>query len=270
MAYSSVSQEAAEAAARDASAAAALQWCVDHLLVFHSTQMASYTATCPEGTTGDPYAAIRSFRATSTISQDDARDKALAAAQALAQEAAEAGITCVAITTYYASRDATAFCQPGYTGDPQTRTGTATSTVSQDDADTQATILAQQLAAAALSCTQVTYTATASATVYCPDGYTGTPSTASATATSTDSADDAYTQAYSQALTAATAALSCTGVTYTGAASYTASCPPGYTGDSVTRMASATSTISQAYADNDALAAAMSLANADLNCTPEE
>jgi len=69
----------------------AIECCFDERYIWTSTQ--SYTATCPEGTTGDPYTATAT--AESTISQAAADALALAAAQA----EAEAEIECTLIPT---------------------------------------------------------------------------------------------------------------------------------------------------------------------------
>jgi hypothetical protein len=179
-------------------------------------------------------------------------------------------------TVYNGSGTFTASCGGGYTGGSSTATATATSTISQADANNKAAALAQQMAIAALKCTAIpppstTYTSTKSFTAHCDAGSTGADVVKSATATSTVSQADADSKALQQATVAATAALNCTAVpqngTFTATKTYTATCPPGYTGVEVTRTATATSTISQADADYQALSAAATQANVARRCS---
>lgn len=98
-------------------------------------------------TTSAPTQVCRTSSATSTISQADADTKAYDAALALAQ----AELSC--ITLYTATESYTAQCEAGSYGTGVTRSATATSTVSQEDAENQARVKAQALAEAALDCT---------------------------------------------------------------------------------------------------------------------
>lgn len=94
----------------------------------------------------------KSATASSTISQQDAINKATAAASAAAYAAlAYAGCAVV----YTSNESATATCPCGTLGNPNsvTASATATSFVSQNDANTQATGAATALAAAQLICT---------------------------------------------------------------------------------------------------------------------
>jgi hypothetical protein len=86
--------------------------------------------------------------ATSNISQADADAQALAQATA----AAQALLNCE--TVYTSTQQYTAHCAVGTFGQDQTRSATATSLVSQHDADLQALAAAQAAAEAALDCTQ--------------------------------------------------------------------------------------------------------------------
>lgn len=92
--------------------------------------------------------------------------------------------------------------------------------------------------------------------------------TETATVTSTISQLDADTKATAQAQAAATAALSQTGcaTVYTSTQSYTAQCPVGSLGTTVTKSATATSYVSQHDADAQALTAAQAAATAALVC----
>lgn len=95
-----------------------------------------------------------------------------------------------------------------------TESGTATSTISQSDADNKALTAATNAAYAALAyagCV-VTYTATESASASCACGTLGMPNTqtASASYTSFISTSDAVMKANAAAAAAATAALNCT------------------------------------------------------------
>jgi len=86
-----------------------------------------------------------------------------------------------------------------------------------------------------------------------------------ATATSFVSQADADAKATAAALAQAQAALNCL-TQYTSTQQYTAQCPAGSFGSSVTKSATATSLISQQDADNRALTSAQSAANAELVC----
>ncbi len=233
---------------------------------FSSTR--SYTARCPAGQTGP--AISRTSTQTSTLSQVDADNKALADATAQAN----AALVCTVIpVTYSSTKSYTATCQTGYTGNAVTRTSTKTSTVSQTDADNLALADATSAANSALVCTPVaatTYSSTKAYTATCPSGSTGNPVTRTATRTSTNSQAEADSLALSDATAAAQAALVCTvsPTSFTSTRSYTASCGSGTTGSPVTRSSTKTSTVSQADADNLALSDATAQANAALVCTP--
>lgn len=109
--------------------------------LFKSCQ--SYTATCADGGEGEPV--TKTARAYSATSQADADAKALAAAQA----EAEAELVCL----WTATESYTAECPEGETGDPVTKTVTATSNISLADAEEKALFAAQEEAEAALVCT---------------------------------------------------------------------------------------------------------------------
>jgi hypothetical protein len=117
-------------------------------------------------------------------------------------------------TIYNGSATFTANCPTGYSGLPQTATATATSTVSQVDANNKAATLAQQKASAALTCTSatITYSSTKTYTAHCSEGYIGAAVSRSATKTSTVSQADADTKALAQATIDANAALVCDAV----------------------------------------------------------
>lgn len=112
------------------------------------------------------------------------------------------------------------------------------------------------------------WTSTQTAVATCPEG-TIAVGASSATATRSDtsyiSQADADAKAYAKALQAATALLTCQ-VVYTSTRQYTATCPAGTTGASVTRSATATSQVSQNDADTLAYNAAKADAEAALVC----
>ncbi|RSK24192.1 DUF5977 domain-containing protein [Hymenobacter metallilatus] len=118
------------------------------------TATKSATATCPTGKTGAPV--TRTATKTSFLSQEEA--DGLAYQAALAE--ATAALVCTVVpaaapVTYSATKDYTAVCgtdKPGV-GASVTRTGTASSTQHQADADTKAWQSAKALAVAALVCT---------------------------------------------------------------------------------------------------------------------
>lgn len=110
------------------------------------TATEQFTATCPAGTLGNPNSITKSATYTSLISQLDAEQKALARAQALAEDA----LTC--LTAYTSTQEATADCPVGTTGDSVTKTASYTSVISQEDADAQAYALALAAAEAELEC----------------------------------------------------------------------------------------------------------------------
>jgi hypothetical protein len=97
-----------------------------------------------------------------------------------------------------------------YLGAPETQcaSASATSYVSQQDADNQATAAAQSAATELLNCTAA-YTSTQSYTAQCPNGTLGNPITKSVTRTSLISQADADSQALQAAQAAAEAELSC-------------------------------------------------------------
>lgn len=181
-------------------------------------------------------------------------------------------------TTYTATKSFTASCGSGLVGNPVTKTATRTSTVSQADADTQATNAATTQAQGALVCTTpvTTYQAVSQSYTTTSGDYTtkcgsgsGTPVTrTSTTGTSTISQADANSKALADAKSQAIAAIVCQVTTYSSTQSYTATCGSGTTGSPVTRSSTKTSTVSQAQADSLALQDATSQANAALVCTP--
>lgn len=101
------------------------------------------------------------------------------------------------------------------------------------------------------------------------DSFYGLPSTSiceSATRTSTVSQAEADALALADATEAAEARLNCLPI-FTATESALAVCPVGQYGNSVTRSATRTSTVSQADAVNLAQAAAQALADSELDCT---
>lgn len=108
--------------------------------------------------------------------------------------------------TYTSEQTCTKICLEG-SGPAVSRTASATSLVSQTDADNEAMALACAEAEAALVCT---WTATKTCTATCPPDEVGNPVTKEATYTSTISQEDADTQAEAAACAAAAAELVCT------------------------------------------------------------
>lgn len=101
-----------------------------------------------------PVPVCRTASATSTISQQDADNKAYASALAQAQ----AALNCQSLFT--STQQYTATCPLGTMGNPNsvTMSATETSYISQDDADAKALAAAQAAAIAALDCTASTNT----------------------------------------------------------------------------------------------------------------
>jgi len=175
----------------------------------------------------------------------------------------------------------TANCQAGSTGNPVTITisaGLVASAISQADADAKALAQAQTQAQAQLNCNTppTTYTnAAQSYTAVCagngiapnPDGTPQTVNIPAGQFTSTISQAEADAQALAAAQAQAQSLLSCT--FWNSAQTYTAVCPAGQTGASVTKTVAAhtfSSTLSQADADAQALNSATLQANAALVC----
>jgi hypothetical protein len=148
---------------------------------------------------------------------------------------------------------------------------TKSSTISLSDAQNKALTEAATIAASNLTCdlsSVATFTATASYTTTCSDGFSGTY-TATVTRTSTISQADADTKAQAAAKTEAEANLVCSEITtYSATASYTTICPYGTEGSSYTATVTRTSTISQADAASKAQSAAQTEAEANIVCTP--
>lgn len=105
-------------------------------------------------TTATPQQVCATATATSTVSQQDADNKATAAAFA----AAQAQLNCQAV--FSSTQQYTATCAVGTEGNPNsvTRSATATSLISQADADAKALAASQAAAEAALDCTASTNT----------------------------------------------------------------------------------------------------------------
>lgn len=172
-ASSAISQEAADDLAYSLAYAQALDIATNMLGCseresFTSTQTASYTATCPEGLMGEPSQATVQYTFTSYISQQDADETALSAAQSIAQTQAEAGLVCVP-AFYTSTQEVTLTCPEGTFGDPSVGVGYGESTVSQQDADEQALAAAQANAESGLVCTPL-FSSTQSYTVQCEGG----------------------------------------------------------------------------------------------------
>lgn len=144
--------------------------------------------------------------ASSELSQQDADNKATAAATA----EAEAQLNC--LPSWTATEQFTATCPEGTLGVPNSITKSATyvSLISQLDAEQKAQAAAQVLAEAALTCLTA-YESTQEATAECPLDTTGDPVTKTASYTSVISQEDADEQAYALALAAAEAELECVG-----------------------------------------------------------
>lgn len=218
------------------------------------------------------------------ISYDEARAKLIEECRAenAVRDAADSvnsrarGASQVVPTFANNAQTATAQCPAGQTGKAVSYTvpaGTILVYTNQADADAQALSLALQTAGQQLSCAAppVTYYNTAqSFTATCLGG-TGNPVTVNIPAnayTSTLSQADANQRALNAAQAAAQSALVCS---FTNTAqSYTATCPVGTTGSAVTvniPAGSYTSTVSQADANAQALAAATLQANQQLACS---
>jgi hypothetical protein len=144
--------------------------------LYYNDEDKSFTATCPDGATGDP-STVTIYAGTvgSNISISDANNKA--AIQAKSQ--AEARLVCTATPTLYWNTVAGFFvatCQketgaPDPTGSPSTGSkaiGTVSSTENVEDANTQAQAQAIEEAQDGLSCTF--YNRAVTGTKACPDG----------------------------------------------------------------------------------------------------
>lgn len=126
----------------------------------------------------------------------------MAGLQALIQGA---GCPCEAVRTYESTQSYTASCVTGQ-GPAITKTASATSSISQTDADDKALSQAKAEAEAELICS---WTSTQEATAMCPQGTPGLPVTRSATYVSTISQADADANALAMAQSLANAALVC-------------------------------------------------------------
>lgn len=261
--FSTVSYMEAYSIALAAATLAANEWCVDNTVTYVSTQSATRTVECPDGTCGDPSEATAEGTAYSTVSQEDADDQATAQAIINAQAQAALGLDC-SHTPFTASRTVTVNCPSGTSGSPSTFSATVTRCV-ESDAITEAEAEALAGAEAGLSCTEIVYTSTQSATASCPEGYTGNPVTATATRESSVSQEDADSLASDDAAAAAAALLVCNPVVYYGTAVANFTC---WDESVKTGYGTGTSTVSQMQADADALADAE--ANAQSQCPPEE
>lgn len=187
-------------------------------LFYNDEQSAS--ASCPAGQIGSPVSyTVLAGTVASTFSKADANQKALDEAQ----RQATARLDCVSQATIYTNdaQTATVVCQaeegaPPPEGVPVTKTvaaGTVTSTISKADANAQALALAQQEAAAELSC--LYWNAFQEYEAHCAGGDgNGSPvtkNTPAHTFSSTVSQSDADAQALNDAKTRAEAALVCSG-----------------------------------------------------------
>lgn len=193
----------------------------------------------------------------------------------------------VGITLFYNTKQtATAVCPSGTTGDSVVVTveaGTIASSVSQDDANSKAMAQAHADAQAQLNCVaplQVYYNTIQSYTARCrlidptpagtpePDGANVTVTKPAGTYSSTISQANANAKALAAATEEAEAQLVCTW--WNAAQSYTASCPLGESGASVTKTVAArthSSTISLDLANAAALNDAKGQAEEALVCT---
>jgi hypothetical protein len=145
----------------------------------------SFTASCPTGKYGTPCTATATR--SSKVSQEDAVNLAKNAAEA----EAEASVVCTDTENgkYYSTKTATATCPDGTEGASKTATATGVGDT-QEEADADANQKAMAAATAQLSCTPV-WTSTQTVTVHCPEGTTGSPSTATETRKSYVSQADA-------------------------------------------------------------------------------
>lgn len=178
----------------------------------------TYTARCPSGQSGsDVTISIDAGTVASSISVDDANQKALAEAQSQAKSQ----LNCLQVFSN-ATQSFTAHCvgesgAPAPSGSPVTVTipaGTVTSTVSQADADAKALQQATDQANSQLAC--VWYNAPQTYTAHCPTGTTGddvSVTIPSGAYSSTLSQSDADSQAILAAQTQAQSEISCAGAT---------------------------------------------------------
>lgn len=189
----------------------------------------------------------------------------------------------VSASLYYNDTQAqfTASCPSGTAGDPATSTvavGTVASNVSVSDANQKAQALAQSQAEGSLNCTSNTATFTndaQTATASCvgesgapaPTGTSGTATVVAGAVTSAISKQDANDIAYAQALAEAKAAANCTWKN--SPQSYKSLCDSNHSLDRTASIASGlySSTISQADADQRALNAAKTQADAAVAAT---
>jgi hypothetical protein len=170
---------------------------------------ATYTATCPTGKYGNPV----------IVTVTKSSKTSYAEADALAQAAAEAQATSQLVCTdtedgmYYSTKTVTVNCPSGQEGDSKTATATASGTT-QEEADANATQKATDDANAQLVCRDV-WTSEKTVTVYCPEGTTGSPSTATGYGKSYVNQADADRIATENATTTANQNLTCTSDTCT-------------------------------------------------------
>jgi hypothetical protein len=144
--YTSQVDADAQAYTQAMSTAQASLQCTVIINTYTSTK--SYTATCAAGLYGA--AVTRTATAISYTSQSDADSKSLAQATT----DATAALQCSAQPQYTSTQSYTAHCPDGYKGPRVTKTATATSSISQDDADVEALRLAQDYAEGSLQCIQ--------------------------------------------------------------------------------------------------------------------
>lgn len=182
-------------------------------LLYYNDTAATATASCPSGQTGTAVnVTIPIGTVSSSLSVADANQQA----QTQAQSQAQAQLSCQAALPIFSNvaLSETATCGTG-TGTPVTvniPAGTYTSSISQDDADTQASAAAESAAQTQLICTwwneEQTYVAN------CPTGQSGTPVSITIPAgqySSTYSQDDANTQALNAATLQANNQIICSG-----------------------------------------------------------
>lgn len=185
----------------------------------------SYTASCPNGQTGDSVTVIKEAGTYhSALSVADANAQAISAAQ----QEANSRLACEdsSFAFYNTPQTYTANCPvatdgddtPTADGNPVTVTipaGAYASNVSQAAADDAALAAAQASAEAQLACTF--WNASQTYTAECPDGSTGSDvekTVAARSFSSTISQEDANSKALAEAQNLAQAELSCSGTTF--------------------------------------------------------
>jgi hypothetical protein len=164
---------------------------------------ATETVSCGVDKTGTPQTA------TSTKFSKISKQDAMNLAKADAQAKATAQLVCVdkKSDVFYATATETAYCPAGTEGEAKTATASGEG-ATQNDANANAKTNAQNAASAQLTCVNV-WNSEKTATVSCPAGTTGSPSTATGYGKSYTSQADADQKATTDATTKASQNLSC-------------------------------------------------------------